>query len=40
MVVGVENLLGRLDLVWFDLDAVAGQREEPVILQGEIQPDG
>ena len=39
VVVGVQNLVGGLYLVRFDLDAVAGQREEPVVLVGEIQPD-
>ena len=39
VVVGVEDLVGGLHLVRFDLDAIAGQREEPVVLVGEIQPD-
>jgi len=39
VVVGVEDLVGRLYLVRFDLDTVAGQREEAVVLVGEIQPD-
>ena len=39
VVVGVENLVGGLDLIGFDLDAVAGQREESVVLVGEIESD-
>ena len=38
VVVGVENLVGGLHLVRFDLDTVAGQREESVVLVGEIEP--
>jgi hypothetical protein len=39
VVVGVEDLVGGLDLVRFDLDSVAGQGEKAVIPVGEIQPD-
>jgi len=39
VVVGVENFVGGLDLVRFDFDSVAGQREKTVVLVGEIKPD-
>jgi len=35
--VGIENLVGGLDLVRFDLDSVAGQRKKAVVLIGKIE---
>ena len=37
VVIGVENLVGGLHLVRFDLDTVAGQREESVVSVGEAK---
>ncbi|AAC82882.1 unknown (plasmid) [Halobacterium salinarum NRC-1] len=37
VVVRVQNFVGGLNLVWFDLDAVVRQREEPVVSVSKIE---
>jgi len=40
MVVGVQNLVGGLDLVWLDIDAAPFERNEPIVPVGKVEPGG